>query len=680
MLQTVPGVYIDRLSGGTGHYTTARARGSSAAQVNIYMDGVLVNTGSEQAVNLENINMDNVERIEVYRGYIPARFSGSAIGGAINIVTKKPEKIGGKVSYGMSSFNGYKGGAEVTSPLGDGSLMLSFSREQEKGDFNYHKLMQKDDVISWKIVDGKAVADQVYPLSRWRQNNNYNNNNFFAKWQDKNWFAKINYFDNKSGVPLSVNATMADLPSGTPSYGSTLYDVPGGWIHTQKTEAVFGRRQQHGNLEWGWKLGSSYQHKTASYLGVSPLGYNTKGETNFRNRSYTATIDGSYKLWDSNLFEFLASATKESMDVRFTKGESWAQGGAGWGHDTSMANYFIPHYDMKNYYLQIQDTMYIDQNKTLTFTPLVRAQYSDMGIPYVPKASGDVTKNGADWVYSYNMALKKKFNDQWTASATYGTYYKIPSWYEIYGDGVSLLSRWFYSYTDPYSANTASERGTSWDASVNHTGRMMGSESDTSLTYFHRNARNLMMLFFNPLYGGTWYGTAGAGKIHGLEFSHDMHWKHIDLSLSATWQNSMVTKGNTPGMTSYSSVMEGKPFAWTPKWEYNARIDYRFPNDRLSLFAEYHWTDKLYSYSYNGVYSYYEAMGIINAGMKYKFRHGLQLIAGINDIGNKGPKQLMVDPFASPDTGGGAQYVTKKYNVGYPQQGRTYYATLEYSF
>ena len=39
LLETVPGVYIDRLfGGGKGHYTTVRIRGSSASQVSIYMD------------------------------------------------------------------------------------------------------------------------------------------------------------------------------------------------------------------------------------------------------------------------------------------------------------------------------------------------------------------------------------------------------------------------------------------------------------------------------------------------------------------------------------------------------------------------------------------------------------------------------------------------------------------
>ncbi|SFM00671.1 autotransporter outer membrane beta-barrel domain-containing protein [Pelosinus propionicus] len=60
LLQTVPGVYVQRLQG-TGHYTVAKVRGSTGGQVNIYVDGVLVNSASEAAVDLSTIPIENVD-------------------------------------------------------------------------------------------------------------------------------------------------------------------------------------------------------------------------------------------------------------------------------------------------------------------------------------------------------------------------------------------------------------------------------------------------------------------------------------------------------------------------------------------------------------------------------------------------------------------------------------------
>ena len=65
--------------------------------------------------------MKNVERIEVYRGYIPARFGGTYMGGVVNIVTKKPTKANVSASVGKKSYGGYSGSVEVDAPLGNGA-------------------------------------------------------------------------------------------------------------------------------------------------------------------------------------------------------------------------------------------------------------------------------------------------------------------------------------------------------------------------------------------------------------------------------------------------------------------------------------------------------------------------------------------------------------------------------
>jgi len=650
LLQTVPGVYIDKLSGGgTGHYTTVRVRGSSASQVNIYMDGVLVNTGSEQAVNLENLNTDNVERIEVYRGYIPARFAGAAMGGAINIVTKKPDKTGGKVSYGLRSFGGQKFNLETTAPVGDGSLLLALNRDQATGDFKYYK--------PYTTYNNDSPT---YPRTRWRQNNGYENNNILAKWQDDNWFVKLNYINNKTHTPQAVGSYLADIPKQywPDSFNSVQQSMLNGTVDTEKTELSFGRRQQTGNVEWGWKLGTIYQDKQAYWMRYGNGNRDFVFGTNtFRNNTYNASIDGTWKMGERHLLEFLATGSKETMKVKFDADQ---YSSTSWKDD--FENAFLPKYDMSNYYLQLQDTMKLDDRGSLTFTPLVRAQKSNIGIEVL---------EGEGWLYSYNLGLKKKLNDQWTTWATYGTYHRLPSWYEVFGDGVNLVSKWKeFNSASKWSPYTSAEHGQNWDISVNRSGKLFGTDNDTTLTYFHRNSENLLSTFFNPLTGATWYANYGAGKIQGVELSSKMHWQRYDFTLSTTWQDSLITKGYKAYMNMSNSAWQGVPFPWTPEWTANARLDYRFPGDKFSVFGEYNWTDKLRVFNNGGEAAYYEAMGLFNIGMKYSFDKQYKLSAGINDVTNEGPKQF-------------ARYLQSMYdkgNVTYPQQGRTYYMTVEYSF
>lgn len=136
LLLTVPGVHVREVNG-KGQYTTVTMRGSTAAQVGIFIDGVLANLGGDTAVDLSTIPVKNVERIEVYRGYIPSRFGGTFIGGVINIVTKKPETTDVSLEVGKSSYGGKRGSMEITAPLGDGSLMVGTNYESSDGDFKY---------------------------------------------------------------------------------------------------------------------------------------------------------------------------------------------------------------------------------------------------------------------------------------------------------------------------------------------------------------------------------------------------------------------------------------------------------------------------------------------------------------------------------------------------------------
>lgn len=71
-------------------------RGMSSRHTLIMINGKrLVSEGGYTLANsyeLERINMDNVERIEIVRGPVSSLYGSDALGGVINIITRKPEK------------------------------------------------------------------------------------------------------------------------------------------------------------------------------------------------------------------------------------------------------------------------------------------------------------------------------------------------------------------------------------------------------------------------------------------------------------------------------------------------------------------------------------------------------------------------------------------------------------
>ncbi len=158
-LKMVPGVHVREING-KGQYTTVSVRGSTAAQVGVFVDGILFNLGGDSAADISTIPVRNVERIEVYRGYIPARFGGTYMGGVINIVTKRPVKANVSASMGKKSYGGYSGGVEVDAPLGNGALLIGVNRDQSKGDFkyrNFHNDEQRADLEEHRDMYQKVI-------------------------------------------------------------------------------------------------------------------------------------------------------------------------------------------------------------------------------------------------------------------------------------------------------------------------------------------------------------------------------------------------------------------------------------------------------------------------------------------------------------------------------------------
>ncbi len=79
-------------------------RGSTSAQVLILVDGVRMNSALSGGVDLSLIPLDNIERIEVVRGGSSALHGADAMGGVINIITKKKAGNRLKVSLENGSF------------------------------------------------------------------------------------------------------------------------------------------------------------------------------------------------------------------------------------------------------------------------------------------------------------------------------------------------------------------------------------------------------------------------------------------------------------------------------------------------------------------------------------------------------------------------------------------------
>jgi outer membrane cobalamin receptor len=104
LLNRTVGVRV-RQSGGIGSSATYNLNGMSGRAIGIFIDGIEISTYGS-SFNLNNIPPAMIERIEVYKGVLPAHLAGDFLGGGINVILKKgavQNNVTASASYG--SFN-----------------------------------------------------------------------------------------------------------------------------------------------------------------------------------------------------------------------------------------------------------------------------------------------------------------------------------------------------------------------------------------------------------------------------------------------------------------------------------------------------------------------------------------------------------------------------------------------
>lgn len=124
LLALLPGVHTARSYGLFSFRATVSMRGVSAkeqARTLVLLNGVPVNKADGGSVNWNLISTGEVERIEVIKGPGSALYGGNAMGGIINVVTKKPtETIEGSVSAHYGTYNTKGVNAKFAGKLNNG--------------------------------------------------------------------------------------------------------------------------------------------------------------------------------------------------------------------------------------------------------------------------------------------------------------------------------------------------------------------------------------------------------------------------------------------------------------------------------------------------------------------------------------------------------------------------------
>jgi vitamin B12 transporter len=189
LLRTQPGVEIDSY-GGPGALANVRLRGTNSQSVVVLVDGMRVGSATSGTTAFNQIPPEQIERIEIVRGPASSLYGADAVGGVIQIFTRKGDgkmQVGGYAGYG--SYNTRQAGASVSGGIDNTRFAFNVGSTNTDGisSFRTNQGYDADDdsfrnltfsgQLSHTLAEGHEIALQLYNSDG---HSNIDGNNFPA--------------------------------------------------------------------------------------------------------------------------------------------------------------------------------------------------------------------------------------------------------------------------------------------------------------------------------------------------------------------------------------------------------------------------------------------------------------------------------------------------------------------
>jgi vitamin B12 transporter len=149
-------------NGGPGTSANVRIRGAKSEHTLVVIDGTIVNDPATGAFDFANLTTDNIERIEILRGAQSMLWGADAIGGVVNIVTKKGSgKPSASAFFEYGSFASIREGMQASGAKGPVDFSFSLSRWDTSSfsAINYRRgAAERDGYHNWQASSRLGVA------------------------------------------------------------------------------------------------------------------------------------------------------------------------------------------------------------------------------------------------------------------------------------------------------------------------------------------------------------------------------------------------------------------------------------------------------------------------------------------------------------------------------------------
>jgi iron complex outermembrane receptor protein len=460
-LRETAGVQV-RAFGGLGQFATVSIRGSTAEQVEVYLDGVPLRPALGGGVNLADLPAFLLERVEVYRGFAPAAYGSGSLAGAVSIRTRGPGDGGADFRATYGSFDTWSAAGVGAGKAAGWDLLGGLQVSGSQGDFAYYG------------TDHPARRD----------NNDQQTLHILGR-------ARRALGSEAGGPALEVSNTLLVRDQGVPGFQTqptpdARYEL---WRDTVQIGAAL-------SSPWGgWSL--------------DPALYVTVEEQRYANPTRSPATDEENRLWTAGL--------RAPLVLRPGSALRWTVTPEVRREEARRSDFLL---DPEERFTARRDTLFVSAGLEweaaagrIVLAPSLRwtgidSRFSglELGLPAESASWQDSLsgKIGVRWALTGRLALK----------ANAGRFFREPSLTELYGtSGVVQGS----AALAPESGEHA-DAGLSWQWSAPP--RSIGRLRDARLegSAFVTRADDLILFF--PTAGGTVKPhNSGRARVHGLELT-----------------------------------------------------------------------------------------------------------------------------------------------------------------
>lgn len=169
LLRFEAGLDIGR-HGGPGQATSVFLRGTESNHTLVLIDGVRINPGTVGAAAIQNIAPEVIERVEIVKGARSALFGTDAIGGVINIITRRNDRAFVEGAVGGGSFETRSGSvaAGKRSEDADAGIALNWQDTEGFPSSTASDLDRGFRNFSTNIYAGKRLGASYFSMRHWR--------------------------------------------------------------------------------------------------------------------------------------------------------------------------------------------------------------------------------------------------------------------------------------------------------------------------------------------------------------------------------------------------------------------------------------------------------------------------------------------------------------------------------